>query len=148
MMLSRTVILIDPSSPHGEGGLDVLTDDDDAITLLLTLDGRSAISLHDFAEAEGIDVSMAGLIYLDQVAYRLSQYVDDIETMSTSGDDTVDEIFHILQTRPITRVIVPASLPGLQGSGFSKLLRMCPVPVVVAPRFDADDSQNAVPIAS
>ena len=60
MIVSRTLILIDPSSPHGEGGLGVLTDDDQAITLLLTLDGRSAASLHDFAKAEDIDVSMPG----------------------------------------------------------------------------------------
>ena len=67
MIVSRTLILIDPSSPDGEGGIGVLTDEDQAVTLLLTLDGRSAASLREFAEAENIDVSMAGLIYLDQV---------------------------------------------------------------------------------
>lgn len=49
MIVSRTLILIDPSSPHGEGGLDVLTNQDRAVTVLFTLDGRSAASLRDFA---------------------------------------------------------------------------------------------------
>ena len=147
MIVSRTLILIDPSSPHGEGGLGVLTDDDQAITLLLTLDGRSAESLRDFARAEDIDVSMAGLIYLDQVACRLSPHTDDVETISTSGD-AVNEIFHVLQRRPVTRVIVPASLPGLEAAGFSKLLRMCPVPVVVAPRVEVGGPETTFPIAS
>jgi hypothetical protein len=136
MTVSRTLILIDPSSPHGEGGLRVLTADDQAITLLLTLDGRSASSLREFAKAEDIDVSMAGLIYLDQVAGRLSVHTDDIETISTSGADAVNEIFHAMQQRPVNRVIVPASLPGLEAVGLSRLLQACPVPVVVAPRID------------
>ena len=148
MIVSRTLILIDPSSPHGEGGLGVLTDDDSAITLLLTLDGRSAASLRDFATAEDIDVSMAGLIYLDQVAGRLSRHTDDVETISTSSDDAVNEIFHVLQRQPVTRVIVPASLPGLKAVSFSKLLRMCPVPVVVAPRVEIGDPDSTFPIAS
>ena len=133
MIVSRTLILIDPSSPDGEGGLDVLTNQDRAVTLLLTLDGRSAASLRDFAIAEDIDVSMAGLIYLDQVVCRLSLHTDDIETISTSGSDAVNEIFHVLQHRPVSRVIVPASLPGLEAGGLAKLLKVCPVPVVVAP---------------
>ena len=148
IIVSRTLILIDPSSPHGEGGLGVLTDDDQAITLLLTLDGRSAASLRDFARAEDIDVSIAGLIYLDQVACRLGPHTDDVETISTSGADAVNEIFHVLQRQPVTRVIVPASLPGLEAVGFSKLLRMCPVPVVVAPRIGEGGPDTTFPIAS
>ncbi|MEP7046152.1 MAG: hypothetical protein ABI949_05710 [Ilumatobacteraceae bacterium] len=148
MIMSRTLILIDPSSPHGEGGLEVLTPDDRAITLLLTLDGRSAASLRDFAEAADIDVSMAGLIYLDQVAFRLSPHTDDIETISTSGADAVNEIFHFLQRRPVSRVIVPASLPGLDGGGLSRLLRVCPIPVVVAPRVERGGPEATLPIAS
>ncbi|MEY2416448.1 MAG: hypothetical protein QOH53_1782 [Ilumatobacteraceae bacterium] len=148
LTMSRTLILIDPSSPHGEGGLGVLTDDDQAITLLLTLGGRSAASLRDFAKAEDIDVSIAGLIYLDQVASRLSPHTDDVETISTSGADAVNEIFHVLQRQPVTRVIVPASLPGLEVAGFTKLVRMCPVPVVVAPRVDEGGPDTTFPIAS
>ena len=114
MIVSRTLILIDPSSPMARAGSACLTADDQAVTLLLTLDGRSAASLRDFAEAEDIDVSIAGLIYLDQVACRLSPQTDDVETISTSGADAVNEIFHVLQQQPVSRVIVPASLPGLE----------------------------------
>ena len=148
MIVSRTLILIDPSSPHGEGGLGVLTLDDKAVTLLLTLDGRSAASLRDFANAEDIDVSIAGLIYLDQVTCRLSPHTDDVETISTSGADAVSEIFHVLQHQAVNKVIVPANLPALEAVGFSKLLRMCPVPVVVAPRVDEGGPDGTFPIAS
>jgi hypothetical protein len=138
-IVSRTLILVDPSSPHGEGGLAVLTPEDLAVTLLLTLGGRSAAALRDFADAEEIDVPMAGLIYLDQVAARLSSQTDDIETISTAGSDAVNEIFQLLQDRPVSRVIVPASLPGLERAGLSKLLRVCPVPVTVAPLVGLGD---------
>ncbi len=137
-IVTRTLILIDPSSPDGEGGLSMLTSEDQAVTLLLTLDGRSAASLREFAVAERIDVSMAGLIYLDQVVSRISDYTDDIETISTSGSDAVGEIFHVLQHRPISRVIVPSSLPGLDAVRLQRLQQVCPVPVVVAPRLDPD----------
>ena len=98
MIVSRTLILIDPSSPDGEGGLSALTSEDRAVTLLLTLDGRSAASLRDFATAENIDVSMAGLIYLDQVVCRLSLHTDDIETISTSGSDASTRSFMCCST--------------------------------------------------
>ena len=146
MIVSRTLILIDPSSPDGEGGLSALTSEDRAVTLLLTLDGRSAASLRDFATAENIDVSMAGLIYLDQVACRISVHTNDIETISASGADAVGEIFHVLQHRPVNRVVVPASLPGLEAGGLARLQQICPVPVVVAPR--ADPNTANLPIAS
>lgn len=146
MIVSRTLVLIDPSSPDGEGGLGVLTNEDQAVTLLLTLDGRAAASLREFALAEDIDVSMAGLIYLDQVVCRISVHTDDIETISTSGSDAVGEIFHVLQHRPVSRVIVPASLPGLDAGGLAKLLQVCPVPVVVAPRVE--NNTPDFPIAS
>jgi hypothetical protein len=138
VIVSRTLILIDPSSPQGEGGLALLTDDDRAVTLLLTLDGRSANSLREFAAAEEIDVSMAGLIYLDQVARRLGAHTDDIETVATNGPNAVNEIFLALQSRPVNRVILPASLPGLDRGGLATLLQMCPVPVVVAPGVESN----------
>jgi len=141
----RTLILIDPSSAHGEVGLQELTPDDRAVTLMVTLGGQSATSLRDFAEAEDIDVSMAGLIYLDQVACRLSAHTADIDTVATHSSDAVGEIFHILQQQPVSRVIIPASLPGFERTGLSKLMRMCPVPVVVAP---AVAGTPKVPIAS
>lgn len=139
MIEPRTLVLIDPSSPHGEGGLDVLTADDRAVSLMLSIDGRSAKSLREFAESEQIDISMAGLIYLDQVVCRLSLLTDDIETISTSGSNPVNEIFHVLEHRHVNRVIVPAGLAGLEGDGLATLVRLCPVPVVVAPRARAGD---------
>jgi hypothetical protein len=143
---SRTLILIDPTSPDGEGGLHALTHDDAAVTLLLTLDGGAAAALREFATSENIDVSMAGLIYLDQVVRRLSGHCDDIETISTTGDDGVHAILDVMQHRIIDRVIVPASLPGLGAGGLGVLLRVCPVPVVVAPRQPA--TGEALSIAS
>ena len=65
--------------------------------------------------------------------------------MATSGADAVGEIFHVLQQRPVSRVIVPASLPGLEAGGLRRLQQACPVPVVLAPRKNTD---RALPIAS
>jgi hypothetical protein len=46
----------------------------------------------------------------------------------------------------VSRVILPASLPGLDGGGLAKLLQVCPVPVLVAPRTEAGAA--VLPIAS
>jgi hypothetical protein len=108
MATARTLVLIDPSDPRGEDGLEMLTNDL-AVTLLLTLDGRSAAALHEFAKSEEIDVSMAGLIYMDQIVRRLDRRAG------------------------IDKVIVPSSLPGLDGRALATLAQMCPVPVVIAP---------------
>jgi hypothetical protein len=141
LIASRTLVLIDPSSPHGEGGMSMLTDEDRAVTLLLTLDGRSAASLREFADAENIEVSMAGLIYLDQVVRRLSSNTEDIEAISTNGSDAVQAILDALEQRSVSRVVVPASLPGLDGGGLARLLQACPVPVLVAPQVAANASE-------
>jgi len=145
VIVSRTLILIDPSSPNGEAGIDVLTPDDTAVTLMLTLGGQTASSLREFAAAEEIDVSTAGLIYLDQVACRVSARTGDIDTIPANTSDAVDEIFYLLEKQPVSRVIVPASLAGNEPAGLSNLVRTCPVPVVVAP---ADAEPPRVPLAS
>ena len=146
LIAPKTLVLIDPSSPHGEGGLSMLSDDDHAVTLLLTLNGRSAAALRDYAESENIDVSMAGLLYLDQVVRRLSAYTDDIETISTTDPDGIQTILDVLAHRSITRVVVPSSLPGLEGGRLERLLEVCPVPVFVAPQVVTTGSE--FPIAS
>jgi hypothetical protein len=148
MTTARTLILIDPSSRDGEGGLGVLTDEDTAITLLLTLNGRSAAALREFAAAEDIDVSMAGLIYLDQVVRRLGteRGLDDIEAVSTSGSNAVQAVLDVMEHRIVNRVVVPASLPGLGEGALTTLFRLCPVPVLVAPRTPG--GSGGMPIAS
>ena len=135
----RTLVLVDPSSVVGEGGLHVLTAHDRSLTVLLSLEGRSAESLRDFAEAEDVDVSTAGDIYLDQLVRRLKPGRDDVEGISSNSSDSVVSIMDAMQRRNVQRVIVPASLPGLEGSLLRTLFQICPVPVVVAP---------ALPLAS
>jgi hypothetical protein len=73
----RTLVLIDPSSPDGEGGLSMIGSGDDAVSMLLTLCGPASTSLHEYAAAE--------------------------------------------------------QLAGLGREGLARLVRLCPVPVVVAP---------------
>jgi hypothetical protein len=152
MMAARTLVLIDPSSPDGEGGIGELTSDDRAVSLMLTLDGRSAQPLREFADCAEIDVSVAGLIYLDQVIARAGLGTDDVETISTYGTDALAEIIHVLGQRPVHRVIVASSLPGLGREGLAKLIRLCPVPVVVAPDPGDHDTprprRRLFPIAS
>lgn len=135
----RTLVLVDPSSIVGEGGLHVLTAHDRSLTVLLSLDGDSAESLRDFAEAEDVDVSTAGDIYLDQLVRRLKPGRDDVEGISSNSSDSVVSIMEALGRRNVQRVIVPASLPGLDGGLLRTLFQICPVPVMIAP---------ALPLAS
>ena len=50
------------------------------------------------------------------MACRLSARTCDIATISMRRSDAVGEIFHLLQQQPVSRVIVPASLPGIEAS--------------------------------
>ncbi len=135
----RTLVLVDPSSIVGEGGLEVLTTQDRSLTVMLSLDGQSAEPLHEFAESEDIDVAMAGEIYLEQIVRRLKPVHDDVEALTTNGTDAVVSIMEAMQRRNVQRVIIPASLPGLKGGLLRTLFQICPVPVMVAP---------ALPLAS
>jgi hypothetical protein len=135
----RTLVLVDPSSIVGEGGLEVLTTHDRSLTVMLSLDGQSAEPLHEFAESEDIDVAMAGEIYLEQIIRRLKPGRDDVEALTTNGTDAVVSIMEAMQRRNVQRVIIPASLPGLKGGLLRTLFKICPVPVLIAP---------ALPIAS
>lgn len=142
---ARTLVLVDPSSAQGEGGVGMLTTDDRAVSLLLTLHGPTAAALHEYAACERIDVSMAGLIYLDQVVSRAVLFTDDVETIATVGSDVLAEIFSVLAQRNVDKVIVPSDLAGLERRGLAELIRLCPVPVVVAP---VEAPRTAVSMAS
>lgn len=143
MSEARTLVLIDPSSENGESGLTALTGQDCAVTLLLTLHGPSAAALHEYAACERIDVSMAGLIYLEQVVARTVLPTDDVETICTAGSDVVAEVFRLLEQRNVHRVVVPPTLAGLGREELARLVRLCPVPVVVAPKWAAGSRSEA-----
>jgi hypothetical protein len=142
-MNARTLVLIDPSEPDGDVGITELQPCDDAVSLMVVMDARATRSLRNFAESEEIDISMAGLLYLDQVVMKVRWHASDVETISTSSSDAVTDIFQVLQRRQVNRVIVPASLPGLQHGGLSRLESLCPVPVVVAAATHSGEWQTA-----
>lgn len=130
------LILIDPSSPTGEDGLGLVEAGDRAVTLLLLLDDPSASSIEAFADSERLGIGEAADIYLRQVADRLPAHVA-VASVSTVGTDAVAEILHAAQHHHATRVVVPASLPGLRGAALDDLAHRSTAPVVVAPAHAA-----------
>lgn len=129
---TRTLVLLDPSTDHGEAALDLARADDDAITLLLVLDGPAAAALEAFAASEGTTVAEAGDIYLGQVEQRLAT-TRPVDARSLDTHDPLPEIIHLARTGAIDRVAVPARSRALPARSLASLTRSCPVPVVVAP---------------
>ncbi len=108
---SSTLVLIDPSSPQGEAGVEALDQLDEAVVLVMPLYGRRAAALRDFAKSEDIDVATAGNIYLDQVAGRIDTDKHTLTMLPTDGLDLVADVVAVAKQLPsLRRIIVPASL--------------------------------------
>ena len=137
---TRTLVLLDPSTDHGEAALDLSRADADPITLLLVLDGPAAAALEAFAASEGTTVAEAGDIYLGQVEQRLAT-TRPVDARSLDTHDPLPEIIHLARTGAIDRVAVPARSRALPARSLASLTRSCPVPVVVAPAAPARRGQ-------
>lgn len=131
MASERTLVLIDPSSPDGENGIDVLGDDDGVVTLLLLLDHVSAAPVEQFADAERIPVQAAAEIYLQQVADRMSA-CPHVDLISANGHDAVQEILLTARQHRATRIVVPWTMPGLGTNMVDHLASLSDVPVLIA----------------
>jgi len=132
----RTLVLIDPSSPDGENGIDVIGADEPTVTLLLLLDHVSAAPVEQFADAERISLQNAAEIYLQQVADRVQgRHVVDL--VSTVGHDYVGEILHAARRSRATRIVVPWTMPGLGANAVAHLADLSDVPVRFAPPLAA-----------
>ncbi len=132
---ATTIVVLDPTSPTGEAGVDYVGEQGDGITLLLFLDDPSARAIRQFALAENMSVSEASGRYLDQVCARFASHVD--EAVSTVTADPVAEILDLVERRRAKTIVVPPTLPGLGGAGLQRLIAASTVPVVVAPPLAA-----------
>lgn len=132
----RTLVLIDPSSPDGENGIDVIDADETNVTLLLLLDHVSAAAVEQFADAERISLQNAAEIYLQQVADRVGNG-HIVDMVSTIGHDYVGEILHAARRSHATRIVVPWTMPGLGANAVAHLADRSDVPVLIAPPLAA-----------
>jgi hypothetical protein len=128
----KTIVLVDPTSDDGETSLDLLEPSDRHVTLLVLLSGRHSAALRDYAAAEEIDISTAGLLYLEQVAARIGNADRMVEVVTAPGPSTALEIADLVAYNDTRRVLVPSSLARVDPSGHGQLVQLVDS-VVAAP---------------
>ena len=116
-----TIVLLDPTNHDGESSLDLLGSDDCNVTLVVLLSGPFSGALLDYAAAEGIDVSTAGSIYLDQVAARIGRDHRVVEVITAPGPSSAEEIADLVGANETRRVLVPSSVERLDSAGYDQL---------------------------
>lgn len=119
----KTIVLVDPTSDDGETSLDLLEPSDRHVTLLVLLSGRHSAALRDYAAAEEIDISTAGLLYLEQVAARIGNADRIVEVMTAPGPNTAWEIADLVAYDDTRRVLVPSSFERVDPSGHGQLVQ-------------------------
>jgi hypothetical protein len=129
---TTSLVVIDPTSEHGEAALDLL-ELGPRVTLFLMLSGPSAGALEAFARNEGISVSEAGDIYLDQVSTRLRRSGVEVEAWASTGDDPVEELLEAVEHTDAARVALPASSLMFGRRGLSEFTKYSTVPVMITP---------------
>ncbi len=107
---ATTIVVIDPTDQRGEAGIDALHPSEVSVTLMLPLYGRWSRALQDFAAAEEIDISMAGQLYLEQVASRVDAGLYELDLVTVDGADLVRDIVDFGHDTEIRRVILPSSI--------------------------------------
>jgi hypothetical protein len=129
---SNSLVMIDPSARSGESALDLI-ELGERVTLFVMLSGPSASALEEFARIEGVSVSEAGDIYLEQVKGRLRDSGALVSGLSASGDYPIEEILEAVAATGAARVALPAGTKAFGRKGLNDLVTASPVPVVIAP---------------
>ena len=133
----RVVVLLDSSSPAGDAGVAfaaALLGADGYMTLAVSLAGPAASGLAEFADAEGVTISEAADIYLEQVAERLGPY--RVNTRLMNGADAIADLLAVVEESNSNAAVVPAPLAAqtLATAGAWAGLRF---PVLVVPEGPA-----------
>ncbi len=105
-----TIVVIDPTDQRGEAGIEALHPSEIRVTLMLPLYGRWSRALQDYADAEEIDISSAGQLYLEQVSGRIDTQLYEVELVTIDGADLVRDIVDFERHAEIRRVILPSSI--------------------------------------
>lgn len=104
----KTLVLLDPTAPHGEAALRMLDNEDTHVALVVMMSGPSARALHSYAKAEEIDVATAADHYLDQVANRIQRPDRLVEVVRSTGVNADAELANLAAFGPTKRVLRPS----------------------------------------
>ena len=126
---TTTVVLVDPSSPDGHSSLNVLTDDDTDLLVVVLLSGRASFALHEYAHHEETSPSHAAWVYLDQVATGLERPGRTIGTISAGGPDAAADLADIAIEHDAARVVLPSSALRHDRTIARRLAQLAPVAI-------------------
>jgi hypothetical protein len=111
---ATTILLVDPTSADGESALDLLTDADRDVALVVLLTGAASAALREFSRGADIDLATAGWTYLEQVADRIATPSRTVEVIAVQGPDTGFELITLMRGRATARVLLPSSVERLE----------------------------------
>lgn len=129
---THTVVLVDPTAGDGESALALIGPKTTYLSIVVLLSGPASGALREFADAESIDLTHAGWIYLDQVAERIGRRGMEVGTIVANGPDVAYEMAVIATEHDIDRVLLPASALRDDRHVLSRLARLTAVTAEVA----------------
>ncbi len=109
----RTFVFVDPTAPDGEEALTRLDHQDNHVSVVVLLSGPSAVAIHQFAEAEDLDLATAAARYQDQVADRIARPDRLVEVVAVPGPNVQAEVRDLTNAHPTRRVLLPPSATGI-----------------------------------
>lgn len=109
---ATTFVLLDPTSPFGETGLDRLLDDDLHVTLLVALSGSTSRALKQYANVENLELPDAALGYLRQVAQRIERPGRILALKVLESNDIGAELGALEDQHNEWRMLLPSSAPS------------------------------------
>ena len=131
---NHLLVVVDPSSAHGEGSVPLARQALDAggtVTVLTLLSGDEAAPLRAFSEVEEVSLIDASEIYLRQVAERIGP--EGVVTTSVPGDDPASDLLDAVEDSAATARVIPASIAGRHAGAMRRLAEEATVPVIIAP---------------
>lgn len=131
--LKRLVVVLDPSSSEGDTTAQVasaLVGEEGELQLVVPLSGPEALSLHDYAESEGVSIKEAAGIYLAQVSERLGRH--GLTSTLIDGTDLAADLIEAVEQADAQGVVAPAELAA-RTMATKRRWAALPFPVVVVP---------------
>jgi hypothetical protein len=131
---NHLLVVVDPSSVHGEGSLSLARqalDSGGAVTVLVLLSGDEAAALRAFASAENVGLIAASKIYLRQIAERIGP--EGVQTTSVLGEDPAGDLLSAIHDTGASALVIPASIAGRHVRALRRLTAEATVPVIIAP---------------
>ncbi len=136
-----TLVVLDATDPDGEAGLGFLTSDDRHVALLVLTNGESAAALHEYAQAEDLDIVTAGWTYLEQASDRARRPDRLVQAVLVDGPSIAREVIDFDALHDVGRILLPASFErrDAHGLGVVRAQVAAPVAVVSTPASEISD---------